>query len=309
MLSYDDVKLLENDMKQLLDFKESILCAGCFSNLENHNAACENFSCRLFRAIPRVSSKDRRIVVITNNCERQLRSIIALNLQFASVVIPAAAAEALLPCRRRSIIALATIHIAQLMQSAPIWYDHACDDLLSTGNPAEFSSAMFESEYRLMKIGVHVGNTRAPAKTAFTLHCFRLMAAEKLKCSVSNGECDLQDSLTSLLGNKTTRGPLPARSDLRVPCKLKMQKNSGCYKALSALRSTCGMLVAVCAYHLLPDNNQGCRNKLKFSFATRTNFTLLRLCFLVLKAPKCLSLSVFMTPLLRMERFCQRFGQ
>ncbi|RCN24017.1 hypothetical protein ANCCAN_30294 [Ancylostoma caninum] len=171
-------------------------------------------------------------------------------LQLASVVIPVAAAEALLPCRRRSIIALAAIHIAQLMQSAPIskkmargmckamklcstlfdecfgsgnctfkkhvWYGHACDDLLSTGNPAEFSSAMFESEYRLMKIGVHVGNTRAPTKTAFTLHCFRLMAAEELKCRVSNGESDLQDSLNSLLDARTTPSSIGLKSPVQA---------------------------------------------------------------------------------------------
>ncbi|RCN35833.1 hypothetical protein ANCCAN_18280 [Ancylostoma caninum] len=121
----------------------------------------------------------------------------------AMVTIPVAVVEGLVPCKKRAAVALASVAITALLQGTPLtrklvekisgimrlcstlfdsafgshaatykkhlWFDHGCDDLMAAGNPAEYSTSMFESEYRLLKRGLRLGNTRAPAKTAFIL--------------------------------------------------------------------------------------------------------------------------------------------
>ncbi|KHJ92704.1 hypothetical protein OESDEN_07402 [Oesophagostomum dentatum] len=88
-----------------------------------------------------------------------------------------------------------------------IWYDHASEDILSSGNPAEYSSSMFESHYRLMKIGIHVGNTRSPAKSSYGLHCFRLLIAEEIKHRVNDGDDLVKKELDSILDKDNDGAP------------------------------------------------------------------------------------------------------
>ncbi|RCN28025.1 hypothetical protein ANCCAN_26238 [Ancylostoma caninum] len=85
-----------------------------------------------------------------------------------------------------------------------LWFDHGCDDLMAAGNPAEYSTSMFKSEYRLLKRGLRLGNTRAPAKTAFILHIEKQLITHELRSRTHNGNEDLRGLYEEMTGVTTS---------------------------------------------------------------------------------------------------------